>query len=125
MNFLIIDGALNKIYFFLQFNNNSYNKSYESTKTNYEKLSILLFDFLRDNNIKLDKLTNVLVNQGPGNFSGIRASIALVKGLTITNKINLYGFSSRDVKGTDYKNVISLYKKGILTKNLIKPIYIG
>ena len=125
MNFLIIDGALNKIYFFLQFNNNSYNKSYESTKTNYEKLSILLFDFLRDNNINLDKLTNILVNQGPGNFSGIRASIALVKGLTITNKINLYGFSSRDVKGTDYKNVISLYKKGILKKNLIKPIYIG
>ena len=91
MNFLIIDGALNKIYFFLQFNNNSYNKSYESTKTNYEKLSILLFDFLRDNNLNLDKLTNILVNQGPGNFSGLRGSIATAKGISLSKNLILLG----------------------------------
>ena len=125
MNFLIIDGALDKIYFFSQFNNNSYNKSFQSTKNNYEKLSILLFDFLRHNNINLDKLTNIFVNQGPGNFSGIRASISLVKGLCIVYKINFYGFSSLDLKGKNYTNIISLYNKGTLIKNLIKPIYIG
>ena len=125
MNFLVIDGALDKIYFFSQFNNNTYNKSFKSTKINYEKLSILLFEFLRENNIYLDKLTNILVNQGPGNFSGIRASIALVKGLSIANKIDLYGFSSNDFQKKDYKNVIFLYKKGVLKKNLIKPIYMS
>ncbi|SVB14462.1 uncharacterized protein METZ01_LOCUS167316 [marine metagenome] len=125
MNFLVIDGASDKIYFFSHFNNNSYNQSFESSKNNYEKFSILLFDFLNQNNINLSKISHLFVNQGPGRFSGIRTSIAVAKGLSITNKLNLYGFSSNDLNNMDYKNVISLYEKGRLTKNLIKPLYIS
>ena len=125
MNFLVIDGASDKIYFFSHFNNNSYNQSFESSKNNYEKFSILLFDFLNQNNINLNKITHLFVNQGPGSFSGIRTSIAVAKGLSITNKLNLYGFSSNDLKNMDYMNVVSLYEKGGLTKNLIKPLYIS
>ena len=125
MNFLVIDGASDKIYFFSHFNNNSYNQSFESSKNNYEKFSILLFDFLNQNNINLSKISHLFVNQGPGSFSGIRTSMAVAKGLTITNKINLYGFSSNDLNNMDYKNVISLYEKGGLKKNLIKPLYIS
>ena len=125
MNFLVIDGASDKIYFFSHFNNNSYNQSFESSKNNYEKFSILLFDFLNQNNINLSKISHLFVNQGPGRFSGIRTSIAVAKGLSITNKLNLYGFSSNDLNNMDYMNVVSLYKKGRLTKNLIKPLYIS
>jgi len=125
MNFLVIDGASDKIYFFSQFNNNSYNQSFESSKNNYEKFSILLFDFLNQNNINLSKISHLFVNQGPGRFSGIRTSIAVAKGLSITNKLNLYGFSSNDLKNMDYMNVVSLYEKGRLTKSLIKPLYIS
>jgi len=125
MNFLVIDGASDKIYFFSHFNNNSYNQSFESSKNNYEKFSILLFDFLNQNNINLTKISHLFVNQGPGSFSGIRTSIAVAKGLSITNKLNLYGFSSNDLNNMDYKNVISLYEKGGLKKNLIKPLYIS
>ena len=125
MNFLVIDGASDKIYFFSHFNNNSYNQSFESSKNNYEKFSILLFDFLNQNNINLSKISHLFVNQGPGRFSGIRTSIAVAKGLSITNKLNLYGFSSNDLNNMDYTNVVSLYKKGRLTKNLIKPLYIS
>ena len=125
MNFLVIDGALDKIYFFSHFNNNSYNQSFESSKNNYEKFSILLFDFLYQNNINLTKISHLFVNQGPGSFSGIRTSIAVAKGLSITNKLNLYGFSSNDLNNMDYMNVVSLYEKGRLTKNLIKPLYIS
>ena len=125
MNFLVIDGASDKIYFFSHFNNNSYNQSFESSKNNYEKFSILLFDFLNQNNINLSKIGHLFVNQGPGRFSGIRTSIAVAKGLSITNKLNLYGFSSNDLKNMDYMNVVSLYEKGRLTKNLIKPLYIS
>jgi len=46
MNFLVIDGATDKICFFSHYNNNSYNKFFESSKNNYEKFSILLFGFL-------------------------------------------------------------------------------
>ena len=125
MNFLIIDGTSNKINFFSHFNNYSYNQSFESSKNNYEKFSILLFDFLNQNNINLSKISHLFVNQGPGSFSGIRTSIAVAKGLSITNKLNLYGFSSNDLKDMDYMNVVFLYEKGHLTKNLIKPLYIS
>ena len=125
MNFLLIDGATDKICFFSHYNNYSYNQSFESSKNNYEKFSILLFDFLNQNNINLSKISHLFVNQGPGRFSGIRTSIAVAKGLSITNKLNLYGFSSNDLNNMDYKNVISLYEKGGLKKNLIKPLYIS
>ena len=123
MNFLVIDGASDKIYFFSHFNNNSYNQSFESSKNNYEKFSILLFDFLNQNNINLTKISHLFVNQGPGSFSGIRTSIAVAKGLSITNKLNLYGFNSEYVKNQNYDKIIDLFNKGHLIKNLIKPQY--
>ena len=125
MNFLIIDGASEKIFFFINYNNCSYNKSFESSKNNYEKLSILLFEFLNQNNINLSKISHIFVNQGPGSFSGIRTSIAVAKGLSITKKLKLYGFNSHDLKNMNYMDIVFLYEKGHLTKNLIKPLYIS
>jgi len=83
-----------------------------------------LFDFLKQNNINLGKIRHLFVNQGPGSFSGIRTSIAIAKGLSITNKLNLYGFNSYDLKDMNYMNIVFLYEKGSLTKNLIKPFYL-
>jgi len=123
MNFLVIDGTQDKINFFSYFNNNSYNKSFQFSKNNNEKFSTLLFSFLNENNINLNELSNVFVNQGPGKFSGIRTSIAVAKALSITNKLNLYGFNSEELKGMNYMHIIDLYNEGRLTKNLINPVY--
>ena len=123
MNFLVIDGTQDKINFFSKFNNNSYHKSLKASKNNNEKLSVELFDFFDENSIKLKELDNIFVNQGPGRFSGIRSSIAVAKALSITNKLNLYGFNSNDLKDMKYENVVNLYEKGVLTKNLINPVY--
>ena len=123
MNFLVIDGAQNKIVFFSYFNKNSYNKSFEASKNNNDKFSLLLSEFFKENNINMSKLNNVFINQGPGKFSGIRNSIAVAKALALTNKLNLYGFNSNDIKGTNYMEIVDLYNKGDLIKNLIKPDY--
>ena len=123
MNFLVIDGTQDKINFFLRFNTNSYNKSFEASKNNNERFSVLLFDFINENNIKLSELNHVFVNQGPGKFSGIRTSIAVAKALSITHGLNLYGFNSHDLKDMNYMNIIDLYEKERLTKNLINPVY--
>ena len=123
MNFLVIDGAQDKVNFFSNFNNNSYHKTIKASKDNNEKFSIELFRFFDENGIKLGQLNNIFVNQGPGKFSGIRTSIAVAKALSITNKLNLYGFNFRDLKDMNYKNVVDLYEKGVLTKNLINPVY--
>ena len=123
MNFLVIDGTQDKVIFFSYFNNNSYNKSFEASKNNNDKFSLLLSEFFNENNINLSKLNNIFVNQGPGKFSGIRNSIAVAKALSVTNKLNLYGFNSEYVKNQNYDKIIDLFNKGHLIKNLIKPQY--
>ena len=123
MNFLVIDGAQDKIVFFSNFNNNSYHKTIEASKDNNEKFSMELFNFFDENSIKPSELNHIFVNQGPGKFSGIRTSIAVAKALSITNNLDLYGFNSKEIKNIDYNNVVNLYKKGMLTKNLIIPLY--
>ena len=125
MNFLVIDGTQDKIKFFLHFNNNSYHKSFEASKNNNEKFSLLLFNFINENNIEASELNNIFVNQGPGKFSGIRTSIAVAKAISFTNRINLYGFNSNDLKDLNYNNIIDLYKKELITKNLINPVYLS
>jgi len=88
-------------------------------------LVILLFNFLKENNMKINDINNIFVNQGPGKFSGIRSSIAVAKALSITNKLDLYGFNSNQVEKKNYKKILNLYEKGILKKNLIKPLYLS
>ena len=68
-------------------------------------------------------MNNIFVNQGPGKFSGIRASLAIAKGLSFSNKIDLYGFNSDQVIDQNYAEIIDLFNKGVLNKNLIKPHY--
>ena len=123
MNFLVIDGTQDKIKFFLHFNNNSYHKFFEASKNNNEQFSLLLFNFMNENNIEASELNNIFVNQGPGKFSGIRTSIAVAKALSFTNRLNLYGFNSNDLKDMNYTGIIDLYEKGLTTKNLINPVY--
>ena len=123
MNFLVIDGTQDKIIFFSKFNNNSYHKSITASKNNNEKLSMKLFEFFNENSIKLSELNSIFVNQGPGKFSGIRTSIAVAKAISFTNRLNLYGFNSNDLKDMNYNSIINLYEKELITKNLINPVY--
>ena len=123
MNFLVIDGTQDKIKFFLHFNNNSYHKSFEASKKNNEKFSLLLFNFINENNIEASELNNIFVNKGHGKFSGIRTSIAVAKAISFTNRLNLYGYNSNDLKDMNYNNIIDLYEKELITKNLINPVY--
>ena len=123
MNFLVIDATHDKINFFSSFNNSSYHKTIEASKNNNDKFSMELFKFFNENSIKLGQLNNIFVNQGSGKFSGIRTSIVVSKALSITNELNLYGYNTNDLIDMNYENVVNLYKKGKLIKNLINPIY--
>ena len=125
MNSLIIDAAMDKIFFKIMINNKSYTSDYLNSRENFDKFNMLLFSFLNKNNVKISNINNVFVNQGPGKFSSIRISIATAKALRLTNNIDLYGFNSSDVLGKNYNNIIDLYKRGMLIKNLIKPQYLS
>ena len=123
MNNLIIDAAADKIFFKVIKDNESYTSDYPSSRENFDKFLTLLFNFLNKNKININEINNIFVNQGPGKFSGIRTSISTAKALSLTNKLNLYGFDSEHVKNKNYDKIIDLFNKGHLIKNLIKPQY--
>ena len=125
MKILIIDADNDKIFFKIIINNKSYTSDYLNSRENFDKFSVLLFSFLDKNNVIIRDIDNVFINQGPGKFSGIRISIASVKALKLANNFDLYGFNSKDAINNNYENIIELFKKGALIKNLIKPQYLS
>ena len=122
---LIVDAAKDKVFLKIITNKQSYTNEYSNTKEKFDKMGIIIFDFLKKNNFKLEEIKNVYVNIGPGKFSSIRSSIVSCKALSMSNNINLYGFSSNQIENNDYKKLLELSEKGVLTKNLINPIYSG
>ena len=123
MNNLIIDAANDKIFFMIIADNKSYTSEFSNNRENFDKLTILIVKFLENHHLNIKNLSNIFVNQGPGKFSGIRASLAIAKGLSFSNKIDLYGFNSDQVIDQNYAEIIDLFNKGVLNKNLIKPHY--
>ena len=90
-----------------------------------ETLVSEVLEFLLQHKVKIDQNFSVIVNQGPGSFSGVRIALAVAKGLEISNKIKLFGFRNTDLKQFDQENIEQLLKKKLIEKKLIKPIYLS
>ena len=128
MNNLIIDAANEKIFLLLIKDKNIYSVSHENSKTNYEKLTILINDFLKDHDLNINEISKLYVNSGPGSFAGIRNSLAVVKAIHVVKKIDYYCFSFDDfdkLNNDKYENIPNLCDKLKIKKNLINPIYIS
>ncbi len=128
MNKLIIDAANKSIFLMIITNNNIYNVSHENSKLNYDKLIILINDFLSEKNIQLKDISIIYVNKGPGSFAGIRNSLAIVKAINLTLKIDYYCYSFQDFKNEiniKYENIPNLCNKFAIKKNLINPVYMS
>ena len=128
MKNLIVDATRDKIFLTLIVSENIYTCSHENSKINFEKLMLLINDFLKVNSSSLDQIDVIYVNRGPGSFAGIRNSLATIKALFLTKKINYYCFSFKDFMGFEevkYEEVPSLCEKFKIKKNLINPIYLS
>ena len=126
MNKLIIDVAGEKIFLMLITGNDIYNITEENTKINYEKLTLIINEFLFLHSFSLKDIDRIYVNRGPGSFAGIRNSLSTVKAFYLTNRIDYFCFSFDDFKGeTDlkYENIPILCDKFKIEKNLINPNY--
>ena len=129
MSKLIIDAASDKIFFMIINKDNNYNITHENTKINYEKLTILINDFLNSENLELKKISKIYVNRGPGSFAGIRNSLSIVKGIHLAKDIDYYCFSILDFSENDkeklknWQELPNLCRKYKIKKNLINPIY--
>ena len=128
MNKFIIDVANKKIFLMIITSSNIYNTTHENTKINYEKLTIIINDFLISCNLKLPDIDVIYVNRGPGSFAGIRNSLSVVKAFNLGKKIDYYCYSVNDFIGEEdisYENIPNLCNKFKIKKNLINPIYIS
>ena len=128
MTKLILDAAREKIFLMIIDDNFSYNISYQNSKTNYEKLILLINDFLVSKNLDFKKISEIYVNRGPGSFAGIRNSLSVVKAIHLANKINYFCFSFKDFNGENevkYEFIPQLCEKFKVKKNLINPIYMS
>tara|TARA_Y100001935_G_scaffold182164_1_gene150907 strand:- start:6 stop:392 length:387 start_codon:yes stop_codon:yes gene_type:complete len=125
---LIIDAAKDKIFLMIIVNDINYNISHENTKINYEKLTVLIKQFLSSKNLNLKKISQIYVNRGPGSFAGIRNSLSIVKAIHLINKTDYYCFSFEDFSVENevkYENIPKLCDKFKIKKNLINPIYLS
>tara|TARA_B110001450_G_scaffold109616_1_gene103573 strand:- start:119 stop:496 length:378 start_codon:yes stop_codon:yes gene_type:complete len=125
MNNLIVDAARDKIFLTFIVSKNIYTCSHENSKINFEKMMLLINEFLKNNGSSLDYLDAIYVNKGPGSFAGIRNSLSTIKALFLTKKIDYYCFSFADFEDSltiEYSDVPRLCEKYKIKKNLINPI---
>ena len=128
MSKLIIDAVKDKIFLMIISNDIKYSIKYENTKINYDKLTLLINEFLDKKKINLNKISQIYVNRGPGSFMGIRNSLSIVKAFHLVNKIDYYCFSFDDFDEkmeVKYENIPKLCEKIKIEKNLINPIYLS
>ena len=128
MNKLIIDVASEKIFLMIISNASIYNITHENTKINYEKLTIIINDFLSSKNIKITDINAIYINQGLGSFAGIRNSISVVKAFNVAKNIDYYCYNLDDFKNEKnlrHENIPNLCKKYKIKKNLINPVYLS
>ncbi len=128
MKKLIIDAAKDKIFFMIINNDISHNITHENTKINFEKMMILINEFLSSKKLKINDISEIYVNRGPGSFAGIRNSLSTIKAIHLAKKIDYYCYSFQDfsdIAKIKYENIPILCNKFKIKKNLIDPIYVS
>ncbi len=128
MNKLIIDCANEKIFLMIITSSNIYNITHENTKINYEKLTIIINDFLGLNDLKIVDINEIYINKGARSFVGIRNSLSVVKAFNLAKKIDYYCYSLEDFKGENdlsHENIPNLCNKFKVKKNLINTNFLS
>ena len=109
----------------LKVNNNFYIHDFDQNVNNNDQLVLNILNLVKKHKVNLGSDFSILVNNGPGSFSSLRASLAVAKGLKISKKINLFGFNIKDLGQFSLANIEHLIKKNLLEKKLIKPLYLS
>jgi len=124
-NFLIINciGKNDKIG--LKIDRNFYIHDLHDNKKNNDQLVFIILNLAKKYKVNFSNNYSILVNFGPGRFSSLRTSLAVAKGIKLSNKINLFGYKNSDLGQFNLANIELLIKDNLVEKNLIKPLYIS
>ena len=103
MNILAFDTVSSSFSIALQKDDDSiieYNK--EDVRNHNEEILPVLNNFLKENNISLDKIDYIVLGIGPGSFTALRIAFATVKTICYAKNIPIIGISSLE---TLYENI--------------------
>ena len=123
-NFLILNFIGKKNQIGLKIKRNFYIHDFDK-KADNDQLVLIVLNMIKKHKVNVKDNFSVLVNNGPGSFSSLRTSLAVAKGIKISNKISLFGYKNSDLGQFNLANIELLIKKKLLQKNLIKPIYLS
>ena len=124
-NFLIINCIGKDDKLGLRINKDFFIRTIDKKNEIKKHLVSEILDFLNRHNVKLNESFSVIVNQGPGSFSGVRIALAIAKGLEISKRVKIFGFRNTDLKQFDQENIEKLLDEKLIEKKLIKPIYLS
>ena len=124
-DFLIINctGKNDKIG--LKINNNFFIHDFQTKIQNNEILVSTILNLTNKHKANVDKNFSILINNGPGSFSTIRAALSIAKGIKISNNVKLFGFKNSDLPQFNLENIEVLINKNLIEKKLIKPLYLS
>ena len=94
MNFLSIDCSTDLGSLFVKVENKTFNRILQSDKYSNDLLMKRILDFFIENNLSFNDISEILVNQGPGNFSALRSSLATAKGISLAKNLKLFGYNT-------------------------------
>ena len=94
MNFLSIDCSTDAGSLFVKVKNKTFSQTLQSDKSNNDLLMKQILVFFEENDIKFDDISKIFVNQGPGNFSGLRSSLSTAKGICLSKNLELFGYNT-------------------------------
>ncbi len=101
-NFLVLDFTrLNKNIVF-KFKDKFFINKIKTDGNNNQEIIDDILNLIKRTNIKTKEKFDILVNLGPGSFSGIRISLAVAKGIKLIKKVNLFGFNSFILNAAPY-----------------------
>ena len=124
-NFFIINFTGKNDSIGLKVDNNFFVKKLQTNIRKNDLLVNSVFDLISEKKVKIDRNFSILVNIGPGSFSGIRISIAAAKGIKIATGAKIYGYKDNDLADFNLKNIELLIEKNLLQNKLIKPVYLS
>jgi len=124
-DFLIINFTGKNDSIGLKVNNNFFVKKIQTNIRNNGLLVNNIFDLIKEKKANIDKNFSVIVNIGPGSFTGIRISLAIAKGIKIVKGTKIYGYKDSHLAEFNLKNIELLIEKNLIENNLIKPVYLS
>lgn len=119
-NCIFFDFSLDQKYILILSKDKLYKKKLDYLKRS-ENIANIFFEFIKENQIKIDNSCSLFVNVGPGNMIAIRNSVVFTKILSLILGCKLLGFSNYQLLRFNTKKLTkALLSTG--TRNLLLDI---